>query len=89
MQQAPHDRQGLSLLSLMVSAYEDAMVTRQRLAEKPQLCNGKCWCGDPDQVLPVVIICDFFVLAIRYAAAMTLKQEKSNGGLVLRVVRKR
>jgi uncharacterized protein YqiB (DUF1249 family) len=40
MQQAPHDRQGLSLLSLMVSAYEDAMVARQCAAEKTRLCNG-------------------------------------------------
>jgi hypothetical protein len=34
MQQAPHDRQGFSLLSLMVSAYEGVMVARRRPAEK-------------------------------------------------------
>jgi hypothetical protein len=35
MQQAPHARQGFSLLSLMVSAYEGEMVARLRPAEKP------------------------------------------------------
>ena len=39
MQQAPQDRQGLSLLSLMVLAYEGMMVARRRLDEKPFACH--------------------------------------------------
>jgi hypothetical protein len=41
MQQAPHDRHGFSLVSLMRASWaenEDAIVARRRPAEKSEIC---------------------------------------------------